>query len=1030
MPDRCRDPSAGFGIADVYRNVGELFLGEYNAMDALPRSEPDPVPLVKSHSAPVNCFGNARAPSVAELFMDADFARGANDEAEAMSEKYECRGCGSRDPNKISKNQDSSLVCDRCGVVQGQYAVACDRQKMCARAEDKTDTADPVAQNAPSHAAVGMSRTDGTVESASETRARHVATLGGTRIPLQAIKKNRLGSSDSRTRTEVMRDARERGEVDAEVERKLRRVLSVVETTFDHLHLNKATEETVRKDAACVVEIAVKHARCCHGSECQIPLASKPSALFGVCAVQASLEKLERKLPSSPSGGRSETLAQNIDRVKQLRLQGSALNGTQRSVTTAAIGSRSAGALNGQPPVPLQQSRPANGPATAPRSRFPRLRKSPPPICERDLGLAASRLAGPLRRSRGAPVYRCAIESKPPCVARLSESLRRAALAASKRPRRYRGWSAKTSLQTSRHRVLSATATKLALDAHVAARDALPPALHLHHNSGGVRGDLGQASTRVFRVVLCGRELRRHLLSGRLCGCAASGAPPFDLPLSVLRKRAAKGVCVWAVCRRKRSAVCGALHVESNKQCDGWQPLDWREARHTRKPNARSRRAARQPGRQRRTRRTGQGAQAQRRQQAQPTFERGHPSQPRRTARIPVGMGGPRFAWRLHLPVQVRAWILRSMALTDKGGLTTFNATNGVNSVARIIGVDGLNRLLHGESQVSGGWIQDHNVLFVDGGPVQCAADVCLPNPEGMQGRSALGLVLVNGNHRFRLRTLDEYVLDGVCKSNDEQYSFLTNGSRDATILNIIVQGPTMVNNGFLEYDDVPNNTLHPTPNEYNRGVRNADTMRTVETYPRGSMEGAYHINAMAPRGAQGRVGSQTWMTDGMNDFIASFSGQYTTFPTQSFDRRPNILDTIYLGLRAYELNAAHLLKCKTAEDGLSVTSPSVRNKLEDVLKVRVCPACLKPSRRLPSPMQIRRIRNKTPTGSSTATARLATTSSWRSATRISSPTFTSTCRCRVARRTRRKCSSTTRARWPPKRRRRPLRRRRKRRGR
>ena len=100
-------------------------------------------------------------------------------------------------------------------------------------------------------------------------------------------------------------------------------------------------------------------------------------------------------------------------------------------------------------------------------------------------------------------------------------------------------------------------------------------------------------------------------------------------------------------------------------------------------------------------------------------------------------------------------------------------------------------------------------------------------------------------------------------------------------------------------------------------------------------MEGAYHINAMAPRGAQGRVGLQTWMTDGMNDFIASFSGQYTTFPTQSFDRRPNILDTIYLGLRAYELNAAHLLKCKTAEDGLSVTSLSVRNKLEDVPKVR-----------------------------------------------------------------------------------------------
>ena len=277
---------------------------------------------------------------------------------------------------------------------------------------------------------------------------------------------------------------------------------------------------------------------------------------------------------------------------------------------------------------------------------------------------------------------------------------------------------------------------------------------------------------------------------------------------------------------------------------------------------------------------------------------------------------------------------MRSMVRTNHSGMSTFNATNGVNSVARIIGVDGLNRLLHGESQVSGGWIEGHNVLFV-GGAAACAADVCLPSPEGMTAASAIGLVMVNGNHRFRLRTLDEYVLDGVCKSNDEQYSFLTNGSRDATILNIIVQGPTMVNNGFLEYDDIPNNTLHPTANDYNRGVRNADTMRTVETYPRGSMEGAYHISAQAPRGAQGKVGSQAWMMEGMNDFVASFSGQYTTFPTQSFDRRPNILDTIYLGLRAYELNAAHLLKCKTAEDAPSVSDVALRGKLEAVLEVR-----------------------------------------------------------------------------------------------
>lgn len=445
MSDRCRDPSVGFGIADVYRSVGELFVGASSAIDLSAPSAPEvPVPLVKSHSAPVGCFGNAHArpPSVAELFIDADLARGGNDdaEAEAVSEKYECRGCGSRDPNKVSKNRDSSLVCDRCGVVQGQHAVACDRQKMCARAEDKTDTADPVAQKAPSHAAVGMSRADGAIESALQTRARHVSALGGTRIPLQAIKKHRLGSSESRVRTDAMREARERGEVDSEVERKLRRVLAVVETTFDHLHLHKSTEEAVRKDAVRVVEIAVRHARCCHGSECQVPLASKPSALFGVCVVQASLEKLERGIPSDAAAGRREPLRQNIDRVKQLRLQGSALNGTQRSVTTAAAGIALGWGV-GMADLPCRCSSPAQpvAPSPPPFLALPAPAQVPllqlaggaPPPASPPLSPAPD-LAG---EAAALPVYpvRDRIEAAVRS-ARLPESLRRAALAAIQTP--------------------------------------------------------------------------------------------------------------------------------------------------------------------------------------------------------------------------------------------------------------------------------------------------------------------------------------------------------------------------------------------------------------------------------------------------------------------------------------------------------------------------------------------------------------------------------------------------------------------
>jgi len=285
---------------------------------------------------------------------------------------------------------------------------------------------------------------------------------------------------------------------------------------------------------------------------------------------------------------------------------------------------------------------------------------------------------------------------------------------------------------------------------------------------------------------------------------------------------------------------------------------------------------------------------------------------------------------------------VRSMSSMASNGLATFNATNGTQSVARCIGVDGLNRLLHGESQVSGGWIVGHNVLKIDAADgVKCAADVVLDGPRDTNvaplfesGLSQSGLTLNDELRRFRLRTLDEFSLDGVVMSNDSQYSFLSNGSRDATIFNIAIQGPTPLNNGYLQYDDLPNNSLHMTGRVSGRGIPNADTMRTVETFSRGSLEGQHHIGAASP-GVAGATGSKAWMVDGMNDFVASFAGTYTTFPTQMFDRRPLALDTLFVGLRAYEMNASQLLKLKTEAGGDEIAG-QLRTDLEALVQAKV----------------------------------------------------------------------------------------------
>ena len=112
--------------------------------------------------------------------------------------------------------------------------------------------------------------------------------------------------------------------------------------------------------------------------------------------------------------------------------------------------------------------------------------------------------------------------------------------------------------------------------------------------------------------------------------------------------------------------------------------------------------------------------------------------------------------------------------------------------------------------------------------------------PEERRAKSALDVRRFVGNGsftpggapvderlRFSLKVLDDLRLDGVVKSNDEPYSFTSNGSRDAAVFNNVIQGPTLVNNGFLLYD--PN--ANPSPSVSGMGAQRhgALPLRTVE---------------------------------------------------------------------------------------------------------------------------------------------------------------------------------------------------------
>ena len=168
---------------------------------------------------------------------------------------------------------------------------------------------------------------------------------------------------------------------------------------------------------------------------------------------------------------------------------------------------------------------------------------------------------------------------------------------------------------------------------------------------------------------------------------------------------------------------------------------------------------------------------------------------------------------------------------------------------------------------------------------------------------------------RFRIAALNEFTLDGVVISNDEPESFTSNGSIDATLFNLCISGPTMCNNGFLSYDGAYADALPAAPDlrdsskmrdgsdPYERdgngnvrveggmpvlkrggdvgNIRSSLNRRTVEAYPRGSLESERHMEVPISRGAAANGGSP-WLPDGVHDFVAAFTGGYTQFPQQA----------------------------------------------------------------------------------------------------------------------------------------------------
>ena len=105
------------------------------------------------------------------------------------------------------------------------------------------------------------------------------------------------------------------------------------------------------------------------------------------------------------------------------------------------------------------------------------------------------------------------------------------------------------------------------------------------------------------------------------------------------------------------------------------------------------------------------------------------------------------------------------------------NGTNGTATMSRVIGLDGVNRLLHGSGNPDG-WVAGDNV-FVD---------------KKIYSRSSpLKVLQVDANGRmggFQPRCSTRFAWTAWSSPTTSRYSFTSNGSRDAVIFNNVIQGP------------------------------------------------------------------------------------------------------------------------------------------------------------------------------------------------------------------------------------------------
>ena len=198
-----------------------------------------------------------------------------------------CQGCGTTNRNDLTQTADRSHMVCKCGIVCAPVRISQDREKNCAREDDKTIHADKPYQPK-------TDRFDHPAKSCEELRKDREREAQVTRIGKKAKQKMGIGWAHEHAAREAARAERSRQEMEPKDQTKGHHIQIELEKLFTQFEpIDAPIKRFCRMAADRAWRRAVAHSKVCNArGRCQLRVKEKGPAVIADAVLSCSLNTL------------------------------------------------------------------------------------------------------------------------------------------------------------------------------------------------------------------------------------------------------------------------------------------------------------------------------------------------------------------------------------------------------------------------------------------------------------------------------------------------------------------------------------------------------------------------------------------------------------------------------------------------------------------------------------------------------------------------------------------------------------------